>query len=127
MNLEILYFDECPNHEALLPRLRALLEAARIDAAVELRRITSGQRRARASSLGAVLPGRPARSRTHARSAGSLVRRGGSRWRGWLSEPRGGTRVHQVRARERNDRPTARYSRCRRPTGFDPSAEQAPR
>ena len=27
MKVELLFFDECPNHEALLPRLRALMNA----------------------------------------------------------------------------------------------------
>ena len=27
MKVEVLFFDECPNHEALLPRLRGLLNA----------------------------------------------------------------------------------------------------
>jgi len=37
MKLEILYFDGCPGHEALLPRARAL--AAQHGAEVELRRV----------------------------------------------------------------------------------------
>ncbi len=37
MKVEILYFDGCPSHEALLPRARAL--AAQHGAEVELRRV----------------------------------------------------------------------------------------
>ena len=36
MKIELLYFDGCPNHEALLPRLRQLLELANVSSAVEL-------------------------------------------------------------------------------------------
>jgi hypothetical protein len=36
MKVEVLYFDGCPNHEALLPHLRALLLAAGADAVIEL-------------------------------------------------------------------------------------------
>ena len=34
--MEILYFDGCPNHEALLPRLRQLLDSAGASTLVEL-------------------------------------------------------------------------------------------
>lgn len=37
--VEILYFDGCPNHEALLPHLRELLRQARVEADIELRRV----------------------------------------------------------------------------------------
>lgn len=36
MKVEVLYFDGCPNHEALLPRLRKLLDDAGVETAVEL-------------------------------------------------------------------------------------------
>jgi len=36
VKIELLYFDGCPNHEALLPRLRELLDQARVGGAVEL-------------------------------------------------------------------------------------------
>jgi len=36
MKVEVLYFDGCPNHETLLPHLRALLLAAGADVAIEL-------------------------------------------------------------------------------------------
>ena len=36
MKIEVLYFDGCPNHEALLPRLRELLDRARVASPIEL-------------------------------------------------------------------------------------------
>lgn len=36
MKIELLYFDGCPNHEALLPRLRELLDQVSMPASVEL-------------------------------------------------------------------------------------------
>ena len=39
MRIEILSFEGCPNHEALLPRLRELMATAGVTADVELRRI----------------------------------------------------------------------------------------
>jgi hypothetical protein len=36
MKVELLYFDGCPNHETLLPRLRELLEQAQVSTAIEL-------------------------------------------------------------------------------------------
>jgi hypothetical protein len=39
VKVEVLYFDGCPNHEALLPHLRELLRATGADAEVELVRI----------------------------------------------------------------------------------------
>ena len=39
MTIEVLYFDGCPNHEALLPHLHELLATAGVTATVELRRI----------------------------------------------------------------------------------------
>jgi len=39
MRIELLYFDGCPNHEALLPRLRALLASEAISTNVDLCRI----------------------------------------------------------------------------------------
>jgi hypothetical protein len=36
MKVEVLYFDGCPNHEALLPRLRGLLAEAGVSSPVEL-------------------------------------------------------------------------------------------
>lgn len=40
MKIELLYFDGCPNHEALLPRLREILAQAGIVTEIELRKIT---------------------------------------------------------------------------------------
>jgi hypothetical protein len=50
MRIELLYFDGCPNHEALLPRLRELLagEAAKID----LRKVTDDEAAQRERFLG---------------------------------------------------------------------------
>jgi hypothetical protein len=39
MRVEILYFDGCPNHEALLPHLRELARRAGRPVEIELRRI----------------------------------------------------------------------------------------
>jgi hypothetical protein len=39
VTVEVLYFDGCPNHEALLPRLRELLDEAQLPAQIELRRV----------------------------------------------------------------------------------------
>ena len=39
MRIELLYFDGCPNHEALLPRLRAILDEAGVRDPVEQRRV----------------------------------------------------------------------------------------
>ena len=36
VKIEVLYFDGCPNHEALLPRLRELLDHAQVTSPVEL-------------------------------------------------------------------------------------------
>jgi hypothetical protein len=40
VKIELLYFDGCPNHEALLPRLREILARAGISTEIELRKIT---------------------------------------------------------------------------------------
>jgi hypothetical protein len=39
VTLELLYFDGCPNHKALLPHLEQLLRGAEIQATIRLRRI----------------------------------------------------------------------------------------
>jgi hypothetical protein len=36
VKIEVLYFDGCPNHEALLPRLRELLDQVQVASPVEL-------------------------------------------------------------------------------------------
>ena len=41
MKIEVLYFDGCPSHERLMPRLRDLLDQAGVDTAVDLVRIES--------------------------------------------------------------------------------------
>lgn len=41
MNVEVLYFDGCPSHEALLPRLRELMAQAGVDVPVQLTHIES--------------------------------------------------------------------------------------
>jgi hypothetical protein len=39
MTVELLYFDGCPNHEALLPHLEHLLRAAEIPVEIALRNV----------------------------------------------------------------------------------------
>jgi hypothetical protein len=39
IHVELLYFDGCPNHEAMLPHLRELLADAAVDAEIELVRV----------------------------------------------------------------------------------------
>jgi hypothetical protein len=41
MNVELLFFDGCPSHEAFLPRLRELLGRAGVRAEVHQRRVES--------------------------------------------------------------------------------------
>ncbi len=41
MKVELLYFDGCPSYEALLPRLRELIDREGVEAEVELRRVES--------------------------------------------------------------------------------------
>ena len=48
MRVELLYFDGCPNHEALLPRLRRLVA----DDELELRRIETAEQAERERFLG---------------------------------------------------------------------------
>ena len=52
MDIEVLYFDGCPSHEAFLPHLRGLLERAGVDAEIELRRVESVEAAERARFLG---------------------------------------------------------------------------
>jgi len=52
MKVEVLYFDGCPNHEALLPRLRSLIADEGADAQVELRRVESVEAAERERFLG---------------------------------------------------------------------------
>jgi hypothetical protein len=39
MTIELLYFDGCPSHDALLPRLRELLRDLDVQVEIELRRV----------------------------------------------------------------------------------------
>ena len=52
MRVALLYFDGCPNHEALLPRLRSLLAEEGVDERVELRRVESAEAAERERFLG---------------------------------------------------------------------------
>jgi hypothetical protein len=52
VTIELLYFDGCPNHELLLPRLRELLAAADISVAIDLRRVTDETQARRERFLG---------------------------------------------------------------------------
>lgn len=52
IRVEVLYFDGCPNHEALLPRLRELMAEAGVDAPVALTRVTSAADAAHERFLG---------------------------------------------------------------------------
>jgi hypothetical protein len=52
MSIEVLYFDGCLNHEALLPRLRELLAQAGISQEIDLRRITDDEAAQRERFLG---------------------------------------------------------------------------
>lgn len=52
MNVEVLYFDGCPSHEALLPRLRELMAQAGVDTPVQLTHIDSVQVAERQRFLG---------------------------------------------------------------------------
>jgi hypothetical protein len=52
VNIEVLYFDDCPSHEALLPRLRELMAQAGVDAPVQLKHIESVEAAEHERSLG---------------------------------------------------------------------------
>jgi hypothetical protein len=52
MKIELLYFDRCPSHAELLPRLRDLLASEGIDAEVELRRVETPEDAERERFLG---------------------------------------------------------------------------
>jgi hypothetical protein len=52
MRVELLYFDGCPNHEAVLLDLREALAAAGVDSQVELVRIQDVDEAARRRFLG---------------------------------------------------------------------------
>jgi hypothetical protein len=50
--VEVVYFDGCPSHEVLLPRLRRLLADAGVAAEIELRRVESPDAAERERFLG---------------------------------------------------------------------------
>jgi hypothetical protein len=52
MRIELLYFDGCPNHEALLPRLRERLERTGVSTEIDLRKITDDDAAQRERFLG---------------------------------------------------------------------------
>ncbi len=52
MKIELLYFDGCPSHETLLPRLRKLLARADVDVPVHERRVESDAAAQRERFLG---------------------------------------------------------------------------
>ena len=52
MKIELLYFEGCPSHEALLPILRELLADAGVEDEIELRRVESLQAAERERFLG---------------------------------------------------------------------------
>ena len=52
MKIEVLYFDGCPSHERLMPRLRELLDRAGVDTAVDLVHIGSLEAAERQRFLG---------------------------------------------------------------------------
>lgn len=52
MEIELLYFDGCPSHEAFLPRLRELLASADVHAPIQQRRVASDEDAQRERFLG---------------------------------------------------------------------------
>ena len=52
MKLEVLYFDGCPNHEALLARLRELLVSTGVAAEIELVQVEDAEAADRERFLG---------------------------------------------------------------------------
>jgi hypothetical protein len=52
VRVELLYFEGCPSHERLLPRLNVLVAGADPDAGVELRRVESIEAAERERFLG---------------------------------------------------------------------------
>jgi hypothetical protein len=52
VTVEVLYFDGCPSHEALLPRLRGLLLSLGAPTDLELRRVESAEAAERERFLG---------------------------------------------------------------------------
>ena len=71
VRIELLYFDECPNYERYLPRLRRLLDEEALGGEVALRRVETNREAVEARFLGSpsvrvngvdVEPGADARS-----------------------------------------------------------------
>lgn len=52
MTVEVLYFEVCPSHEALLPRLRELASEASVGEGIQLRRVESLEAAERERLLG---------------------------------------------------------------------------
>lgn len=52
MKVAVLYFDGCPSHEALLPRLRELMAQAGVDEPIELKAVESVEAAERERFLG---------------------------------------------------------------------------
>ncbi len=52
MRIEVLYFDGCPSHEAMLPRLPELLDRAGVDEEIVMRRVESPEAAERERFLG---------------------------------------------------------------------------
>lgn len=52
MTVEVLYFDGCPNHEALVPHLEQLLRAAELPVAIALHRVPDDESAQRERFLG---------------------------------------------------------------------------
>ncbi len=83
--LELLYFDGCPSHEVLLPRLRELVQRAGVSAEIELRAIEDDATAQRERFLGSPtvrVDGRDIESAAESRAdfgpeVSALPRRGG--------------------------------------------------
>ena len=70
MTIEVLYFDGCPNHDAVVPRLHRLLDTAGVRADVALRRVESDDDAQRLRFLGSPsvrVDGRDVEPGAHAR------------------------------------------------------------
>jgi len=52
MKIELLHFEGCPNHEALLPRTRAILQREGIEIDVSVRRVDTEEEAVRLGFLG---------------------------------------------------------------------------
>jgi hypothetical protein len=52
VKVELLFFDGCPNHEALLPRLRGLLQSIGAEGDIHLVRVENAEEAQRARFLG---------------------------------------------------------------------------